>query len=356
MKNIVSIIIPIYNAEKYIRETMDSILSQNYSDYEILAIDDRGTDGTMKIVEDYAAKDSRIRILRNETNRGIAYSRNRALKEAEGEYIALLDDDDIMCPNRLRLQVEFLNQHPDIGGVGGNAIWIDENGNEIRDTIDVITDPDQVKMFLLLRNIFNNGEMMVRRSIVEEHHLQFGENCYGMEDYYFWIHFSKVAKLTNLKETVLKKRQFSQNETSKMRSEYAESRLRKYHELQFMSLELSGFKLDEDMKKTISLYFGEDHTIPAEYKKIEHIFSLLDELIEQAKKCEPAVVEYMQRWFLDIMEAWHRSSWKWNAKRWGDAKRGEYIDDLINAQNWHVQHEKDMEEWIQELERRLHEQ
>ena len=349
----VSVIIPMYNGEKYVREAMDSVLSQSYSDFEIIAIDDCGYDGTMRIIEEYAEKDMRIRIIRNDSNKGIAYSRNRAMAEARGEYIALLDDDDVMCQDRLMLQVNYLEQNPEIGCVGGNAIWIDENNIEVRGMENVITEPNQIKMFLLLRNIFNNGEMMFRRSIAERYGLQFGENCYGMEDFYFWIHFSKVAKITNLKELVLKKRHFSLNETAKMQTEYAAERRQKYHELQLLSLELSGFQLDDRMRETLLHFFGEEQQIPQDYEKIGDVYYLLDELIKQADRCAPEVVEYMQDWFLDIMESWYHSTWKWNSRRWACLERGEYYDRLVESEKWHNEHEKVMEKVIREKDSAL---
>ena len=88
----ISVIMPVYNAERYIKIAVDSILNQTFKDFELIVIDDKGTDDSIKIVEEIS--DPRIRILHNEKNCGIAFSRNRGITEAKGEYLALMDDDD----------------------------------------------------------------------------------------------------------------------------------------------------------------------------------------------------------------------------------------------------------------------
>ena len=114
----VTVIMPLYNAKKYVREAMDCILNQTFKDFEFLIIDDCPTDGTLDIVNQI--QDNRIRIIHNGKNQGIAYSRNRGLAEAKGEYIALMDDDDLTPLDRLEREVSFLDDYPEIGVIGGN--------------------------------------------------------------------------------------------------------------------------------------------------------------------------------------------------------------------------------------------
>ena len=117
----VSVLIPLYKANNFIAETLDSVLNQKFTDFEIIVVDDCGNDGSLEIVESYRQKDRRIKVLNNDANHGIAYTRNRGLDECAGEYIALLDDDDLMIGERLDKQVRFLDEHTDIGAVAGNA-------------------------------------------------------------------------------------------------------------------------------------------------------------------------------------------------------------------------------------------
>lgn len=107
----VSIITPTYNCAAFIDETIRSVQHQTISDWEMIVVDDCSTDKTMAIVQNYAHEDSRIRCFSNETNRGAAYSRNRALREAKGEWIAFLDGDDVWMPTKLEEQLTFMQEN-----------------------------------------------------------------------------------------------------------------------------------------------------------------------------------------------------------------------------------------------------
>ena len=127
----VSVIIPAYNAEKYIAEAISSILSQTYKNIEVVIIDDASTDGTLKIIQQYQLKDERIRLYSNKKNMGIGANRARGIKLAKGEYICWQDADDISLPNRIASQVSYLQGHSDIGVVGGFMQFFDETGDGV---------------------------------------------------------------------------------------------------------------------------------------------------------------------------------------------------------------------------------
>ena len=128
---LVSVIIPAYNAEKYVAEAINSILSQTYKNIEVVIIDDASTDGTLKIIQKYQLKDERIRLYSNEKNMGIGANRARGIKLAKGEYICWQDADDISLPNRIASQVSYLQGHPDVGVVGGFIQFFDETGDGV---------------------------------------------------------------------------------------------------------------------------------------------------------------------------------------------------------------------------------
>lgn len=109
MQELVSIIMPSYNTGAFIKETIDSVLAQTYSDWELLIIDDASTDETDKVVTEY--QDERIHYIKNEKNAGAAVSRNRALREAKGKWIAFLDSDDLWKPEKLEKQIAFMKQN-----------------------------------------------------------------------------------------------------------------------------------------------------------------------------------------------------------------------------------------------------
>lgn len=125
---LVSVITPAYNAEKFIAETIESILNQTFKDFEYIILNDKSTDNTLKIIQEYAKKDSRIIVIDNEKNLGIAGNRNEGIKKAKGKYIVWQDADDISLPMRIEKQCQFMEEHPEVGIMGGFLEIFDESG------------------------------------------------------------------------------------------------------------------------------------------------------------------------------------------------------------------------------------
>lgn len=115
----VTVLMPVYNGAPYLREAVDSILNQTFSDFDFLIVDDGSTDETPKILEEYIRKDARVRVVRNEKNLRISASLNRGLELAAAPLIARMDADDVSLPERLEKQVEFMRKHPDVAVCGG---------------------------------------------------------------------------------------------------------------------------------------------------------------------------------------------------------------------------------------------
>ncbi len=127
----VSVLMSVYNGERFLRDSVESILGQTFTDFEFLILDDGSTDSTCEILEEYANKDARIVLVRNDRNLGLTRSLNKGLRLVRGEYLARQDADDISLPKRLEMQVKFLDAHPEVGVVGSALEIIDENGNTI---------------------------------------------------------------------------------------------------------------------------------------------------------------------------------------------------------------------------------
>lgn len=134
--DLVSVIIPLYNAEHYIGETIDSVLAQSYQKYEIVVVDDRSTDGSAAIVLDYCTREPRIRYFLQEKNMGAAEARNRALREARGRYVAFLDSDDLWTHDKLEKQLALLSQ-PDVAFVFCAYDMIDADSQPIKGKIRI---------------------------------------------------------------------------------------------------------------------------------------------------------------------------------------------------------------------------
>jgi glycosyltransferase involved in cell wall biosynthesis len=126
----VTVLTAFHNEERFLSATIDSVLKQSFADFELLLVDDASTDRSAEIVRGIA--DPRIRLLSNESNLGLTKSLNRGIALARGEYVARLDANDLCLPERLRLQVAYLDAHPNVGVVGGQAGWIDVHGRPVR--------------------------------------------------------------------------------------------------------------------------------------------------------------------------------------------------------------------------------
>ncbi|MCA9397994.1 glycosyltransferase family 2 protein [candidate division WWE3 bacterium] len=127
---LVSVLMPAFNAERYISESIESILGQTFKDYELIILNDASTDTTGEVAKKYAKKYPNVHYYENTENQNIAESRNILVSKARGKYIAWQDADDISVPNRLKLQVAYLDSHPKVGIVGGFLEFFDENGKK----------------------------------------------------------------------------------------------------------------------------------------------------------------------------------------------------------------------------------
>lgn len=124
----VSVLIPVYNAERYLSSAIESVLCQSYTDLEIIAIDDGSTDLSATILKEFAARDPRVIVI-SQRNAGISAALNRGLELASGIYIARMDSDDLMASERIAVQVKFLDENPDVGFCSSSISLIDENGS-----------------------------------------------------------------------------------------------------------------------------------------------------------------------------------------------------------------------------------
>lgn len=339
----VSVLMPLYKAEKFIGETIESVLAQSFEDWELIIVDDCGGDNSLNIARNYQLTDARIKIYCNTMNRGIAYTRNQGLKHCSGEYIALLDDDDLMTSDRLEKQVRYMDEHMDIAAVGGNAQWVDENGKIIRGTIDVVQDPAEIKMFLCFRNILNNSEMTVRRTVIQDLGISYQDNGFGMEDFRFWIELSKKAKITNLKDLVLQKRVIISNETAKMKTAFAGERAEKFLELQLYSLRLGGVETDADDEDFLRKYMGEEHYVCNNYDQFSEYITHLTKLKCKIKEVCTDIYPFLSGWFDNCVN--------WQIKNVCDAIGSRTLaEDDCNPLNYVLKRVHELENWAQELE------
>lgn len=162
---LITVVMAVFNGEAYIKDAIESTLNQTFTDFELLIINDGSTDHTVKIIQEF--QDPRIRLLHNDGNKGLCYTRIRSVEEAWGTYLAVLDCDDIALPDRLKLQIDFMEAHPAIDLCGGQALVIDGKGN-IKSEMNVIAGHKNMRTLLTFHNIFINSTLMIRLSTIKE--------------------------------------------------------------------------------------------------------------------------------------------------------------------------------------------
>ncbi len=190
----VSVVMSVFNGDRYLKEAIDSVLAQNFADFELIVVDDGSTDGTAAILESYS--DSRIRTSRNAVNLGQPASLNRGLAAARGALIARLDADDVALPDRLETQVRFLASHPSAASVGAAWIEIDENGCLGAARHPPTTSVD-IRWRLLFANAFLHSSVIVRRSALDAVGVYDPAIGYG-EDYELWSRVAARFEVANI--------------------------------------------------------------------------------------------------------------------------------------------------------------
>ena len=191
-----SVIMPVYNGEEFLAEAVESVLEQSFSDFEFLIVDDASTDATASLLEAYAKKDSRVRVVRNEENLGIANSLNNALSLAEGEFVARMDADDVCVAGRFEKQVAAL---ADADVVGSWVTVVDSSGEELF----VRTYPTDVSSRILRECPLAHPAVMFRKLVVVEAG-GYDASLSTSQDYDLWLRlFSRGARLVNLQESLL---------------------------------------------------------------------------------------------------------------------------------------------------------
>jgi glycosyltransferase involved in cell wall biosynthesis len=198
----VSVIIPVYNGEKYIREAIDSVLNQSYKDFEVIVIDDGSKDNTLRIIKRYNRK---IR-WKSQENKGQASAINEGIKMAKGEYIAYLDADDVCLSERLKIEAKYLDEHPNVGLVYSDFYQINSTGEIQR----VIRAHPHNSFLLLQKNYIGRSTVMHRKECLDKVGL-FAETISGDDDWDMWIRISEQFGVGHIEKPLVKYRVHGEN-------------------------------------------------------------------------------------------------------------------------------------------------
>ncbi len=212
----ISVVMSAYNAEKYISEAIESILTQTFKNFEFIIFEDGSADKTKEIIKRYAKKDKRIIPIYNKENigyKGFIRNLNLGIRMARGKYIARMDADDISLPERLMIQHRYLENNPKIFLLGSGAFIIDEMGKVIK-KFNPITKAYLIKIALSIKNCIYHPTIMFRK----EGSIFYDESRLYAEDYDFYLRLlSKEKIIKNLKEKLLKYRIVNTSITRKNR-------------------------------------------------------------------------------------------------------------------------------------------
>ncbi len=204
MSMTVSILLSVFNGERFLRQAVDSLLTQTYRDFELWIVNDASTDQTPQILDQLSREDSRVRIITNERNLGLTKSLNLALAQAQGSSIARMDADDIALPERLEKQVAYLDAHPDIDVVGTAYQFINAQNRVIGER-HPSTDDEQIRRKLIIHNPFLHSSVLIRRALLDQVH-GYDERFRRAQDYDLWMRLEPLTKLANLPNILMQKR------------------------------------------------------------------------------------------------------------------------------------------------------
>ena len=242
----ISVIIPTFNSEKYLKEAIESILNQTFQDFEIIVIDDNSVDNTIEILKSF--NNPKIKIL-NGPCKGLVSALNLGLESARGEYIARMDSDDVSLPDRFEKQVKFLDEHQDCILCSGLIQFFDDNGLGNIEGRDM--NYDETKIELLFATPVFHPTVMFRNKNFKEQNLRYNEEFKACEDFELWTRVSKNYNIKILPEVLLNYRKDNTNKATNVSADL----IRNTHsKIVQNSFEYYGIDLPIDCCKIIDPY------------------------------------------------------------------------------------------------------
>ena len=230
----VTVLMPTYNVAPYLKEAVESVLRQSYSDFDLLIIDDCSTDNTISVAQ--SIHDPRIRIVQNEHNLGLADNLNRGLSLIDTELVARMDGDDIAEPHWLQSEVAVLDAHPEIGICGGGF----ERFGTMQTVVRLPEKPEEI-----LTNMLFECSIIVptfRMNLYRDHNLRYRSDAFPVEDYRFWADCLRVTQAYNIQDTLFHYRMHPKQICSSLREKQQE----KVNEVRHYMLNLFGDGLSDN--------------------------------------------------------------------------------------------------------------
>jgi glycosyltransferase involved in cell wall biosynthesis len=206
---LIGVVMPVFNAQKYLRMALNSLVSQHCRDFEVLAVNDGSTDSSGNILGEYAARDKRIRVFNMPCNSGVTKALNYGLLVSRSKYVARMDADDVCLPDRLRKQLAFMDDNRDVDILGTCFDSMNEDLSRVNWHNELPTSPEQVAETMPSRCCIGHPTVMMRRRVVESiGGYDESPECRAVEDYELWLRaLSKGMRIANLPEFLLQHRE-----------------------------------------------------------------------------------------------------------------------------------------------------
>lgn len=263
----ITVLMPVYNGEKYLRQAMDSILNQTYRNFEFLVINDGSTDSSEEIILSY--KDERIRYIKNETNLRLIATLNKGIELAAGKYIARMDADDISEPERLQIQYSFMEQHPEVAICGS---WFNIIGHEER-VVKYVRDHNSIMLKMFYQCHFCHPSVILRKEMLETFDHKFDPTFLHAEDYDFFVRIGEQYKLANIQQVLLHYRHHEMSVSSANVSTQADNSIRVKRYL-FEKLGMSAGDAEIELFRKIS-----QHEYLSTAAFVDSVKSLLEKML-----------------------------------------------------------------------------
>ncbi|MFB2834785.1 glycosyltransferase family 2 protein [Floridanema evergladense] len=193
-----SAIMPVYNREEYLKETIDSVLNQTFTDFEFIIIDDGSSDRSVEIIKSY--KDPRIKLFLNDKNSGTSYSRNRGIDLSSGDYIITIDSDDINLPQRFATQIAYMDSHPEVGICGS---WVKTIGEVAGELWRCAVNPEIVHCRTLFEAVLCHPSTIIRRKYLDEYSLRYSVELKRAQDWDLYCRGARHFQVANIPEVLV---------------------------------------------------------------------------------------------------------------------------------------------------------
>lgn len=284
-KPLVSVLMPVYNAERYVAEAIESILNQTYRYFEFIIINDGSTDFSEKIIQGY--DDSRIVYVRNKSNLRLVATLNEGIRMASGKYIMRMDADDISVNDRMEQQVKFMELHPNVG-VCGSFLYV--FGETIKPFLSIRPEHDEdIRSSMLVNNPLGHPNVMIRKSVLVNNDIWYDEKYYRMEDWGLWVSLMPYCEFYNIQKPLLRYRyvETSESRINKKDSKHLEISANLVQSF-FISL---GIPCNFSESKQIAALIKSPHVFRLSRKDINDSLLTLDTKLMAAELLVPGLTE-----------------------------------------------------------------